>query len=113
VTENSIDGSDNCSEAIRTEDVANGDAGTLGQRLFVAIILTIAENMSGIDCLDNTASAWGPSLSTTIGNELAAVYDHVDHCRNIYCLYARFFDEMQSPRELDTCQLPLSIRLLT
>ncbi|KAJ5489166.1 hypothetical protein N7539_004056 [Penicillium diatomitis] len=44
-----------------------------------------------------------PAISTTIGDELAAIYDHVDHCRNADCLHAKsFYDEMQTPRESDT-----------
>lgn len=59
MTENSFDAWENCSglKATRIKEVANGDAGTLSQRLFVAIILTIAANMNRIDCLDKTASA--------------------------------------------------------
>lgn len=40
-----------------------------------------------------------------VGDELAAIYDPVDHCRNADCVHAKaFYDEMHSLRESDTLQ---------
>ena len=59
-----------------------------------------AANLDGIDCSGKTASAWDSFVSTTIDDELAAIYDHMEHCRNADCLHAKaFFDGIQSPRE--------------
>lgn len=59
-----------------------------------------ADYMNRIKFLDKTASTLDSSVSTAIGDELAAIYDHIDHCRNADCSHANaFFDGIQSPRE--------------
>lgn len=56
--------------------------------------------MNRIKCVVKTASTWGSSVSTAIGDELAAIHDHMEHCRNADCLHAKaLFDGIQSPRE--------------
>lgn len=56
--------------------------------------------MSQIDGIENTASALDRSMSSVIDEELAALYEHEDHCRGADCLYAkRFYDEIYSPCE--------------
>lgn len=58
------------------------------------------DNINRIKCLDKTASTWGSSVSTAVGDELAAIHDHMEHCRNADCLQAKaFFDGIQFPRE--------------
>jgi hypothetical protein len=59
-----------------------------------------ADNINRIKCLGKTASTWGSSVSTAIGDELAAIHEHMEYCRNADCLHAKaFFDGIQSPRE--------------
>jgi hypothetical protein len=59
-----------------------------------------ADNMSRLKRLGKTASTLDSSVSTAIADELAAIYDHMEHCRNADCLHAKaFFDGIQSPRE--------------
>jgi hypothetical protein len=56
--------------------------------------------MNPIDCI-NTAS--DHSVCSAIGDEIAALYEHMDHCRGANCLYAKnFYDEFHSSCELDT-----------
>lgn len=55
--------------------------------------------MNPINRLDKTAST-DLSMSTTIGDGLAALYDHVNHCRSSNCLHAKaLYEEMHSPCE--------------
>jgi hypothetical protein len=59
-----------------------------------------ANNINRINCSGKTASTWNSSVYTAIGDELAAIFDHMEHCRNAGCLQAKdFFDGIHSPRE--------------
>jgi hypothetical protein len=50
-----------------------------------------AENMNRIRYIGKAASTWGSSVSTAIGDELATIHDHIDHCRNANYLHAKAF----------------------
>ncbi|GLI74854.1 hypothetical protein PoHVEF18_003102 [Penicillium ochrochloron] len=55
--------------------------------------------MPQIKCLGKTALTWDSSISAAIGDELAAIHDHMEHCRNADCRQAKaFFDRIQSPQ---------------
>ncbi|KAJ5471951.1 hypothetical protein N7539_008520 [Penicillium diatomitis] len=61
--------------------------------------LEAADNTNKARSLGKTALTWGSSVSTAIGDELAAIHDHMEHCRNADCLQAKaFFDGIQLPR---------------
>ncbi|KAI2791733.1 hypothetical protein POX_c04609 [Penicillium oxalicum] len=58
-----------------------------------------ADNINEARFLGKTALAWGSSISTAIGDELAAIHDHMEHCRKADCLQAKaFFDGIQPPQ---------------
>jgi hypothetical protein len=44
-----------------------------------------------IKCLGKTASTWDSSISAAIGDELAAIHDHMEHSRNADCQQAKAF----------------------
>jgi hypothetical protein len=57
-------------------------------------------NMNRIKCFGKAALTGDSSASTAIGDELAEIHNHMEHCRSSDCLHAKdFFDGIQSPRE--------------
>ncbi|KAJ5370036.1 uncharacterized protein N7496_006128 [Penicillium cataractarum] len=59
-----------------------------------------ADNINRAKPLGKAVLAWDSPMSTAIGDELAEIHNHMEHCRNTDCLQAKaFFDGIQSPRE--------------
>lgn len=72
------------------------DIGSMNRRLSQEA----ADNMSRAECLGKAVNTRVASMSTAIGDELAGIYDHMEHCRDINCLNAKgLFDEIQSSGE--------------
>lgn len=62
-----------------------------------------AAKMNQVDFKNKTALAPNPSTSDIAHQELAALYDHWDHCRRPDCRRVEtFYDEINSPCESNT-----------